>query len=62
MVIDAPCKDCEERYLHCHDECEKFKVWIEIRRQRTHQVTEGEKYDVDRWKRTFLRWLKRRRR
>lgn len=23
----APCKDCEERYLGCHSECEKYKAY-----------------------------------
>ena len=22
-----PCKDCEDRYLACHDKCEKYKEW-----------------------------------
>lgn len=23
----APCKYCEDRYLACHDKCEKYKEW-----------------------------------
>lgn len=23
----APCKNCTERHLACHDECEKYKEW-----------------------------------
>lgn len=23
----APCKGCTERYLTCHDKCEKYKAW-----------------------------------
>ena len=23
----APCKDCTDRYLACHDYCEKYKEW-----------------------------------
>lgn len=32
--MDVPCKDCTERHLHCHSECEKYKefsVWNEER-------------------------------
>ncbi len=25
--IKAPCKDCKERYLNCHDKCEKYKAY-----------------------------------
>lgn len=25
MKPQAPCKDCDERYLGCHDRCEKYK-------------------------------------
>lgn len=23
----APCKDCADRHLACHDSCEKYKEW-----------------------------------
>lgn len=25
----APCKDCRERHLGCHSECEKYKAYRE---------------------------------
>ena len=25
----APCKDCPDRYLNCHDQCEKYKEYKE---------------------------------
>lgn len=25
----APCKDCADRHLACHDSCEKYKAWKE---------------------------------
>lgn len=28
-----PCKDCTERFLACHDHCQRYKVWkAEIQR------------------------------
>lgn len=26
-VSQAPCKNCEERHLNCHDDCPKYKEW-----------------------------------
>ena len=23
----APCKDCNDRYIACHDHCERYKAW-----------------------------------
>ena len=23
----SPCKDCPDRHLACHDECDKYKEW-----------------------------------
>ena len=25
----SPCKDCEKRYLACHDNCQEYKEWRE---------------------------------
>lgn len=25
----SPCKDCEERYIGCHGDCEKYKSFYE---------------------------------
>lgn len=27
--LQAPCKECPERHLHCHGECEKYKEYKE---------------------------------
>ncbi len=29
MKETAPCKDCPDRHLACHDSCEKYKEWRE---------------------------------
>lgn len=29
MKPQAPCKDCKDRYLGCHDRCEKYKTFRE---------------------------------
>ena len=26
-MIQAPCKDCSERQLACHDRCKKYITW-----------------------------------
>ncbi|WP_159436145.1 hypothetical protein [Anaerosalibacter sp. Marseille-P3206] len=25
--MNAPCKDCKQRRLYCHSQCEKYKNW-----------------------------------
>ena len=27
MRVDAPCKDCIDRYFGCHGECDGYKAW-----------------------------------
>jgi hypothetical protein len=27
----GPCYGCEERYLACHDDCEKYREWADNR-------------------------------
>ena len=29
MIGPNPCKDCTDRYLGCHDHCERHKEWSE---------------------------------
>lgn len=26
-MIDAPCADCQKRYVGCHSDCEDYKTW-----------------------------------
>lgn len=28
---NPPCKDCEERFVGCHSQCEKYKEWRSAR-------------------------------
>lgn len=32
--MDVPCKDCTERHLHCHGECDKYKAFVEWNEER----------------------------
>ena len=34
-----PCKDCKERYIACHDSCDRYKEW----KQRLEKVNEERK-------------------
>lgn len=27
MSASGPCKECNDRYIACHDFCEKYKMW-----------------------------------
>lgn len=26
-MITAPCRDCTDRHMNCHSECNKYKEW-----------------------------------
>jgi len=39
----APCKDCTERYLGCHDYCDKYKEWKQYRNDIKHKT------EMDKW-------------
>ena len=31
---DAPCKDCRERTMTCHDDCERYKTFVKLRSEK----------------------------
>ena len=31
--MKAPCKDCSDRHLHCHSECERYKTFAKETRE-----------------------------
>ena len=50
-MLKAPCKDCPDRYLGCHDHCDKFKEFRrnqdEFKRLRKEKIeAENAYYDV----------------
>lgn len=45
IPVVAPCKDCEERELGCHDRCEKYQTFREARKEFNRKVAEFNKYD-----------------
>lgn len=42
--IVAPCKNCEEKYIACHDHCKKFK---EYKAMREKENEERRKYNFE---------------
>ena len=44
----APCKECKERTLNCHDSCKKFKKWQKYIQEAKNQYRK-ETID-DRWR------------
>lgn len=39
MVIDAPCRNCKDRVLGCHDKCERYSAY----RKRLDEIREKDK-------------------
>lgn len=45
----APCKNCPDRHLGCHSDCEKYKEFAEYRRyisDRIKQTNKEYEYDI----------------
>lgn len=43
----APCKDCTEKHLACHDSCEKYKAWKDrYNAQQKHLKNNRHRFDV----------------
>lgn len=40
-MSNAPCKDCSERKVGCHSQCEKYKLYAD----ELHEISEKEKKD-----------------
>lgn len=34
----APCKECENRHVGCHGECEAYKTWTEDRKELNRKI------------------------
>lgn len=55
---NAPCKDCQDRHIGCHCECEKYKTFTEEYGQMTKDIRRKyekeedlNKYEIQRIKR-----------
>ena len=33
QILNAPCKDCKDRHVGCHSECEKYKEFADFNRK-----------------------------
>jgi hypothetical protein len=48
--MKAPCKDCPDRHLHCHSECERYKTFkqeCDELREKRNKIKQAE-YTIDR--------------
>ena len=41
-MLKAPCKNCNDRYLACHDHCEKYKEF-DAERKRVQELASKQK-------------------
>ena len=60
IQMNAPCKDCPERYLGCHQNCEKYQ---DYRKKQTefNEKVRGYKEDDSVWRRKVrTKWLRKR--
>lgn len=49
--MDVPCKDCAERHLHCHGECDKYKefsAWNEERLAKKREAVSMRNFHIER--------------
>lgn len=63
--METPCKDCPDREVGCHGECEKYKAYAEAcAKQREKRRDENELHEglEERHRREKTRWMRKRRR
>ena len=48
-MIESPCKDCPDRYLGCHDHCEKFQAFREKKAEARARMYEERRGDIEYW-------------
>lgn len=49
-MLKAPCKDCPDRYLGCHDHCDKYKAFDVERKAIQEQRFKQRQTDYDYFK------------
>ena len=61
-MLKAPCKDCTERYLGCHDHCEKYKEFDVVRKRLNEEklVRQQTNYDLFKVRKHHIRKDRRR--
>ena len=42
--VVAPCKDCQERKIGCHSDCEKYLEYLKLHKETEIQFDEYDKY------------------
>lgn len=46
-VSMPPCKDCEERLVGCHSDCEKYKTWRKVKDRQYKEELEKRRGDIE---------------
>ena len=46
-VAIPPCKDCEERRVGCHSDCEKYKKWRKAKDEQYKEELEKRRSDIE---------------
>lgn len=46
-VTMPPCKDCEERRVGCHSDCEKYKTWRKVKDKQYKEELEKRRCDIE---------------
>lgn len=44
--MTCPCKNCADRHLSCHGQCEKYKAWAEEKRAANKAITKNKMTDT----------------
>ena len=51
-MTGSPCQNCEDRHMHCHSECDKYKEFrAEVRRinRKRYKHNDVENYFIDKY-------------
>ncbi|MBO5389411.1 MAG: hypothetical protein J6A59_15010 [Lachnospiraceae bacterium] len=45
MADKAPCKGCTDRYLGCHDKCDKYREFKQYNEELKNKIRQEKQYD-----------------
>lgn len=45
MLTTCPCKECDERHVNCHADCDKYKCWKNEFEEHKRKISETQKAD-----------------
>ena len=56
MLVQAPCKGCEERQVGCHSQCERYLSYVKMKDEQKKELDEIRYSENDFYKIVTRKW------